>query len=89
MNAKFLTDILDLFLLSAPAWSYYVEGGRVHDDSGQVNVVNTTSSSVNWTVPLQIEGAVRNLWNAVWEQNGNNVIAEEVSWNNRSSRGEQ
>jgi len=59
----------------------------INDDWGsgycaQVNVINTTSSAVDWTVSFQIEGTVRNLWNAVWEQNGNTVTAEGVSWNN-------
>ncbi len=59
----------------------------INDDWGrgycaQVNVVNSTSSAVDWTVSFPIEGTVRNLWNAVWEQNGNTVTAEGVSWNN-------
>lgn len=59
----------------------------INDDWGegycaQVDVVNTTSSSVDWTVSFAIEGTVSNMWNANYEQEADIVTAEGVSWNN-------
>lgn len=59
----------------------------INDDWGsgycaQVDVVNTTSSPVDWTVSFPIEGTVRNLWNANYDQDENIVTADGVSWNN-------
>jgi len=59
----------------------------INDDWGagycaQVKVVNSASSTVDWVVSFSIEGTIRNLWNALYEQNGNTVTAEGVSWNN-------
>ncbi len=59
----------------------------INDDWGTgycavVDVVNNTSSSVDWVVSFQIEGAIRNMWSANYQQSGNTVTAEGVSWNN-------
>lgn len=59
----------------------------INDDWGagycaQVDVINETSSSVDWTVSFSIEGTIRNLWSAEYEQDDNIVTAEGVSWNN-------
>ena len=59
----------------------------INDDWGagycaQVNVTNPTSSSVDWVVSFAIEGTIRNLWNAIYNQSGSTVTAEGVSWNN-------
>ena len=59
----------------------------INDDWGagycaQVNVVNSTSSAVDWAVSFTIEGTIRNLWNAIYQQVGSTAIAEGVSWNN-------
>ncbi|MEQ9618200.1 MAG: cellulase family glycosylhydrolase [Deltaproteobacteria bacterium] len=59
----------------------------INDDWGtgycaEVFVVNSGFGGVDWVVSFTIEGTVRNLWNAVYRQNGNTVTAEGVSWNN-------
>ncbi|MCZ6555660.1 MAG: cellulase family glycosylhydrolase [Candidatus Dadabacteria bacterium] len=59
----------------------------INDDWGagycaQVDVTNGTSLPVDWIVSFTIEGSIRNLWNAVYQQSGNTVTAEGVSWNN-------
>lgn len=59
----------------------------INDDWGTgycavVNVTNSTSSAEDWVVSFPIEGNVRNMWSATYEQNGNTVTAEGVSWNN-------
>ncbi len=43
---------------------------------------NTTSSPVDWTVSFPIEGTVRNMWNANYDQEDDIVTADGVSWNN-------
>jgi endoglucanase len=47
-----------------------------------VYVTNSGSSGIDWTVSFDIEGTIRNLWSAYYEQNGSTVIAEGLSWNN-------
>jgi len=59
----------------------------VNDDWGsgycaQVNVINNGNSAEDWTVDFEIEGTVRNMWSALYSQNGTVVTAEGVSWNN-------
>ena len=59
----------------------------INDDWGrgycaQVTVTNNSSSASDWVVSFPIEGTVRNLWSALYEQNGSTVTAEGVSWNN-------
>ena len=59
----------------------------INDDWGtgycaQVNVTNSSTSSVDWEVSFPIDGEIRNVWNAIYQQNGNTVTAEGVSWNN-------
>jgi endoglucanase len=59
----------------------------INDDWGagycaQVDVTNGTSLPVDWIVSFTIEGSIRNLWSAVYQQSGNTVTAEGVSWNN-------
>ncbi len=59
----------------------------INDDWGtgycaQVTVTNNSSSPSDWVVSFPIEGTIRNLWSAVYEQNGSTVTAEGVSWNN-------
>lgn len=59
----------------------------INDDWGtgycaQVTVTNNSSSSSDWVVSFPIEGNVRNLWSATYEQSGNTVTAQGVSWNN-------
>ncbi len=59
----------------------------VNDDWGtgycaQVTVTNDSTSPSHWVVSFPIEGIVRNMWSATYEQNGDTVTAEGVSWNN-------
>jgi len=59
----------------------------INDDWGtgycaQVTVTNNSSSPSDWVVSFPIEGNIRNLWSAVYEQIENTVTAEGVSWNN-------
>ena len=59
----------------------------INDDWGsgycaQVNVINNGNSAEDWTVDFEIDGTVRNMWGALYSQNGNIVTAEGVSWNN-------
>lgn len=48
----------------------------------EVAVTNTTANPIDWLVNFTIEGRVSNLWNANYSQNGNQVTADGVSWNN-------
>jgi cellulase/cellobiase CelA1 len=48
----------------------------------EVTVKNTGSADVDWVVKFDIKGKVRNMWSATYEQTGNEVTAEGVSWNN-------
>lgn len=59
----------------------------INDDWGtgycaEVTVTNNTSSTSDWTVTFSIEGSVTNMWNAAYSQNGSEVTAQGVSWNN-------
>jgi len=59
----------------------------INDDWGTgycavVTVINNSSSSSDWVVSFPIEGNVRNMWSATYEQNGSTVTAEGVNWNN-------
>jgi len=59
----------------------------INDDWGTgycavVTVVNNSSAAEDWVVSFSIEGNVRNMWSATYEQTGNSVTAEGVSWNN-------
>lgn len=60
---------------------------NINDDWGrgycaEVTVTNNSSSSSDWLVSFPIEGNVRNMWSAVYEQDEDTVTAEGVSWNN-------
>ena len=60
---------------------------RINDDWGtgycaEVTVANSSASSVDWLVTFPIDGRMRNIWNAVYTQDGNEVTAGGVSWNN-------
>jgi len=59
----------------------------INDDWGTgycavVTVSNNSSSAEDWVVSFPIEGSIRNMWSATYEQNGDTVTAEGVSWNN-------
>jgi len=65
----------------------------INDDWGegycaQVNVANNTSSPEDWVVSFAIEGTVRNMWSAIYQQSGNTVTAEGVFWNNIANPGQ-
>ncbi len=65
----------------------------INDDWGTgycavVDVVNNTSSPVDWVVSFSIEGTVRNMWSATYTQNGDEVTAQGVSWNNTLNPGQ-
>lgn len=47
-----------------------------------VIVKNNTSSPIDWTVVFSTQGVINNLWNAAYTQNGRQVRAEGISWNN-------
>lgn len=47
-----------------------------------VAVRNNSRNPIDWTVTFAVQGRVNNLWNANWRQNGNQVAADGVSWNN-------
>jgi len=60
---NFLLIFSICFLLSAPAWSYYVEDGRVHDDSGQeINLYG-----VSWFGFETNDHVVHGLWARNWQ----------------------
>ena len=52
-----------------------------------VVVANSTSATVDWTTAFTVEGTVNTLWNAVWSQQGGEVTAEGLSWNNTIAPG--
>jgi len=47
-----------------------------------VVVSNPNSYAVDWTISFTVEGIINNLWNANYQQSGNQVTAEGLSWNN-------
>ncbi len=47
-----------------------------------MTVANSSASNVDWLVTFPIDGRMRNIWNAVYTQDGNEVTAGGVSWNN-------
>ena len=47
-----------------------------------VIIENTTPQTVDWKVDFEVDGLIENLWNAIYTQTGNKVIAKGVSWNN-------
>ncbi len=47
-----------------------------------VKVTSSSSTAVDWNVTFSVRGAVSQLWNAVWSQNGSEISAQGVSWNN-------
>jgi endoglucanase len=47
-----------------------------------VHVRNTGTAPVDWVVAFQIEGTVRELWNALYTVEGQTVTAEGLDWNN-------
>jgi hypothetical protein len=49
-----------------------------------VIVTNHSSAPVDWKVTFTLVdgGTIDNFWNVIWSQNGNQVTAEGVSWNN-------
>lgn len=60
---------------------------RINDDwktgyCAEVTVENESSGNVDWVVKFDIQGTVRNMWNAKYTQTGSEVKAEGVSWNN-------
>ncbi|HML95247.1 MAG TPA: cellulase family glycosylhydrolase [Thermodesulfobacteriota bacterium] len=62
-------------------------GVTINDDWGtgycaRVTVRNDGAQAVDWVVTFDIEGTVRDLWNAEYSQSGSTVTAEGVSWNN-------
>jgi len=64
----------------------------INDDWGTgycavVTVINNSSSANDWVVSFPIEGKVRNMWSATYEQNGSTVTAEGVNWNNMVQAG--
>ena len=66
---------------------------NINDDWGrgycaQVTVTNNTSSQADWVVSFPIEGNVRNMWSATYDQSGNTVTAEGVNWNNNLNPGQ-
>jgi endoglucanase len=52
-----------------------------------VVVATTSATPIDWRVSFAIDGAVRELWSALWSQSGAAVTAEGLSWNNTVVRG--
>jgi len=46
-----------------------------------VTVTNSTTNSVAWKTTFQVQGIVKNLWNASYSQNGSEIQAQGLSWN--------
>ncbi len=60
---------------------------NINDDWGtgycaEVTVTNNTLSASDWTVTFSIDGTVRDMWNATYTQNEDEVTAQGASWNN-------
>ena len=47
-----------------------------------VTLTNPNSIAIDWKVTFTIEGVIYNIWNATYQQTGNQVTAEGVAWNN-------
>ncbi len=59
----FLIAISICFFISVPAWSYYVEGGKVHSESGQeINLYG-----VSWFGFETNNHVVHGLWARNWK----------------------
>lgn len=69
-----------------PAGNLTVEKRRTADWGAgyceDVTVRNTSASPIDWIVTFAVEGRVSSLWNASYAQNGNQITAEGLSWNN-------
>jgi len=44
-------------------------------------ISNTSASGVVWKTIFQVQGQVKNLWNASYTQSGSNVQAQGLGWN--------
>ncbi|MBN1313020.1 MAG: glycoside hydrolase family 9 protein [Anaerolineae bacterium] len=53
-----------------------------------VTVTNDTDEPVDWQIAFETEGTIYDFWNAIWSQNGANVKAEGMDWNNILQPGE-
>jgi len=53
-----------------------------------VTVTNDTSEPVDWEITFETDGTLYDFWNAIWSQNGNQVTAGGVDWNNILQPGE-
>ena len=47
-----------------------------------VNIFNPNATAIDWTINFTTPGTIYNLWNAVYQQSGQQVRAEGVNWNN-------
>ncbi|WP_080522433.1 glycoside hydrolase family 5 protein [Methyloprofundus sedimenti] len=54
-----------------------------------VHISNPGNSAVNWRIVLEVEGSIYNLWNAVYSQTGQTLIAEGLDWNNLVQPGQK
>ena len=46
-----------------------------------IDITNTGTGSVDWSVTVPVEGNVSSLWNANWTQEGGALTIEGLSWN--------
>lgn len=53
-----------------------------------VAVTNPTSTAIDWQVTFMVDGTVYDLWNANYQQSGNTVTAEGLTWNNLVAAGD-
>ncbi|MGV6827531.1 MAG: cellulase family glycosylhydrolase [bacterium] len=49
---------------------------------GTILVRNNGTTDEDWNMVLDIEGTLRNFWNAIITQNGNQLTVEGIDWNN-------
>jgi cellulase/cellobiase CelA1 len=47
-----------------------------------VNIFNPNATAIDWTINFTTPGTIYTLWNAVYQQSGQQVRAEGVNWNN-------
>ena len=78
---------VDIEMSTTPPGEGLTTDVNINDDWGtgycaEVSVTNNGQSASDWTVVFSIDGTVREMWNATYSQNGDEVTAEGVSWNN-------
>ncbi|MEO1267605.1 MAG: cellulose binding domain-containing protein, partial [Myxococcota bacterium] len=53
-----------------------------------VNVTNTTNADITWTINLDIQGSISDMWNAERDGDSGRITVRGVSWNSSLGSGQ-